>query len=428
MASGLSRVLRHLHLVLAPAGGLADDQLLARFVAVRDEGSFAALVRRHGPMVLAVCRRVLRHEHDAEDAFQAAFLVLAKKAAAVRTGCLGSWLYGVAYRTALAARAAGVRRRARERQVKAMPHPEVAAAEAEDWRPLLDHEMSRLPEKYRAAVVLCDLEGRSRREAARLLGLPEGTLSSRLATARRQLARRLRRYGLALSGGALATVLAEGASAGVPAPLVVSTVRAAVLVAAGQAAALSGPAAALMKGVLKAMLLAKLKVAAAVVMVTAALGAGGVAFRAAAGPGTAHAAAEPDKAPPEVEALRRKVELLQLNLDLVLEKVRAQEAELRGFRERAKAAQAKGQPLGLTADAETFTGTLLREIVVTNEGKGPEMLGVLLRTESGAVQEVEAALKALRAAPADRQARQKAVEALERALKKLREHPGPGSQ
>src|SRR5215831_1665194 len=147
MATRLHKVLEHLHHVLAPpGGGLTDDQLLARFVAARDEASFAALVRRHGPMVLGVCRRLLRHAQDAEDAFQAAFLVLARKAGSVlKREAVGSWLYMVAYRTAQRARARQARRRAREKPMDDMPHPQVQPAEAQDWRPLLDAELARLP-------------------------------------------------------------------------------------------------------------------------------------------------------------------------------------------------------------------------------------------------------------------------------------------
>ncbi len=146
MATGLARVLEHFQ---QAGGGLSDRQLLARFVADRDEASFAALVRRHGPMVLGVCRRVLRDYHDAEDALQATFLVLAKKAASLVIGeSLGCWLYGVAYRAALEAREFNARRRSRERPMKGMPHPAVAPAEVHDWQPLLDQELNRLPRKY----------------------------------------------------------------------------------------------------------------------------------------------------------------------------------------------------------------------------------------------------------------------------------------
>src|SRR5262249_50953165 len=151
---------------------------------------------------------------------------------------VGNWLYGAAYRAALEAKAA--RRRVRERQVSAMPEPK-AVDEADVWldlRPVLDRELNRLPDKYRVPVVLCDLEGRTRGEVARQLGRPEGTLSGRLTTARRRLAKRLARRGLTLSGGALAAALSpREASAILPAPLVVSTVKAATSVATGQAAA-----------------------------------------------------------------------------------------------------------------------------------------------------------------------------------------------
>src|SRR5262249_25402458 len=167
MATGFQKVLEHLQQV----SGLTDGQLLGRFVAQRDEASYAALVRRHGAMVLGVCRRLLHDFHDAEDAFQATFLVLARKAASVvKRESIGSWLYGVAYRTALEARALQAQRRSRERPMNEMPHPEVAPAAAQDWRPLLDRELSRLPEIYREAILFCDLEGRTRKEAARQLG------------------------------------------------------------------------------------------------------------------------------------------------------------------------------------------------------------------------------------------------------------------
>ena len=170
----MNKVLDYIHRTLAPPdGGLTDGQLLARFIASRDEPSFALLVRRHGPMVWRLCLRVLGHVQDAEDAFQAAFLVLACKAASVvKRESVGSFLYGVAYRTALDAKAINARRRSREKQVEEMPHPEVTPGDLTDWRPWLDRELSRLPEKYRIAVILFDLEGRTRKEAARQLKVP----------------------------------------------------------------------------------------------------------------------------------------------------------------------------------------------------------------------------------------------------------------
>jgi RNA polymerase sigma factor (sigma-70 family) len=261
--------------------GLTDGQLLERYVRSREEAAFAALVRRHGPMVWGVCRRVLDRHHDAEDAFQATFLVLVRKAATVVS--VANWLFGVAHQTALKARATTARRRGREKQVTAMPEPEVAPQELwQELQPLLDQELSRLPDKYRTVIVQCDLQGKTLKEAARHLSIPLGTVASRLATARAMLAKRLARHGLAVSGAALAAVLGpKAASARVPLSVVSNTIQAATLFAAGQAAApgvLSVKAVALTEGVLKTMLLTKLKIATAVLLVVAALGAGAAAL------------------------------------------------------------------------------------------------------------------------------------------------------
>ena len=277
----LARSLEDLRSALLRRDGanLTDGQLLGLFLSRRDEAAFEALLRRHGPMVLSVCRRVVGNLHDAEDAFQATFLVLALKAATVLPrGAVGNWLYGVAYRTAMKARAAATRRRARERQVRDMPQTPVLPPECrQELHLLLDQELSRLPDKYRVAVVLCDLEGRSRREVAHQLHLPEGTVSGRLTTARRMLAQRLSRYGLTLAGGALALVLSQGAAACVPPPLAASTVKAATLVAAGRAATgaeIPPAVAALTEGVAKAMLRSKLQSAIAVLLALTVLAAG----------------------------------------------------------------------------------------------------------------------------------------------------------
>src|SRR6516164_6909968 len=169
----LRDALGQLRLALAPPE--PDGQLLARFLASRDECAFAALVRRHGPMVLGVCRRVLRHTQDAEDAFQATFLVLVRKAASVRPrDAVGNWLYGVAYRTALKAKALNARRRAKEGPMRELPQPETPNSDLWcDLQPILDQELHRLPDRYRSPVVLCDIEGKSRKQAAQHLGCPE---------------------------------------------------------------------------------------------------------------------------------------------------------------------------------------------------------------------------------------------------------------
>jgi RNA polymerase sigma factor (sigma-70 family) len=259
--------------LLRERAALSDAQLLECFIANREEAAFETLVRRHGPMVLGVCRRLLRCSHDVDDAFQATFLVLVRKAACVvPRELLPNWLYGVAYQTAVRARSVTARRHRRERQVTEMVEAQaVPPSPWQELQPLLDQELSRLGDKYRVAVVLCDLEGKTRKAAAQLLGLPEGTLSSRLGRGRTLLARRLARHGRLLSGGSLAALLSERAAAGaVPLSLAVSTVKAASSFAAGKAAAasmVSATAAALTEGVLQAMFLTKLKKAGAVLLV-----------------------------------------------------------------------------------------------------------------------------------------------------------------
>jgi RNA polymerase sigma factor (sigma-70 family) len=277
----LTEVVRRLRRALAPPGDddTADARLLQRFASCRDEEAFAELVRRHGPLVLGVCRRVLRHEHDAEDAFQATFLVLARKARSIaRPGLLANWLYGVALRVAAKARAAAARRRERERQVDAMPTSEPDPGGAgHELRAVLDEEVGRLPEKYRAPVVLCYLEGRTNEEAARLLGWPLGTVFGRLARARDLLRTRLARRGLAVTAAAAAAALAESAApAAVPGNLIDTTIKAAVLVAVGKAAAdvASPSVAALTEGVLRAMFLSKLRIAGVILVCLVLLGAG----------------------------------------------------------------------------------------------------------------------------------------------------------
>ena len=210
-SNNMSEVLQHVRraVLVQNGAGLSDEQLLEVYHSRGDAAALAALVRRHGPMVWGVCRRVLANYHDAEDAFQATFLVLVRKAASIaKPELLANWLYGVAHQTALKALATTAKRRMRERQVTQMPEPAVPEPGLwHDLQPLLDQELSRLPEKYRVAIVLCDLEARTRKEAARQLGLPDGTLAARLARGRVLLAKRLARHGLAISGGLLAMVL-----------------------------------------------------------------------------------------------------------------------------------------------------------------------------------------------------------------------------
>jgi RNA polymerase sigma factor (sigma-70 family) len=265
--STAQRLLPHLRrVVLARDTETGDGQLLGAFVASRDEAAFAALVRRHGPMVLGVCRRVVGDPHLAEDAFQATFLVLARRAAVIRPRRLvGHWLYGVAYRTALKARSAAARRKAKEKQVDAMPQPPVSADQVwTDLQPVIDAELALLPEKYRVPIVLCDLNGRPQRDVARELKLPAATLANRLNAARRLLARRLTVRGVALSAGAVAAALGWHAATSAVSPALASaTVKAACAVAAGTAVGLPVPVIQLSEGVMRMFVVSKLKAVAA---------------------------------------------------------------------------------------------------------------------------------------------------------------------
>jgi RNA polymerase sigma factor (sigma-70 family) len=257
-------VLLHIRrLVGWSAGDLTDRELLDRFVQRHEEAVFESLLQRHGPLVLGVCRRVLNHEEDAEDAFQATFLVLARKAASIRKqASLGSWLYGVAYRTALKLKARVARQRLHERRAADMSHPE--AHDDRHWhelRPVLDEELCHLPEKYRLPLVLCYLEGKTNAEAARQLGWPSGSMAKRLMRGRELLRARLVRRGIALPVGALALLLTEQTRAAVPAGLLATSARAAVLTATGEAlgGVVSTQVVSLAEGVCRTMFLSKLK-------------------------------------------------------------------------------------------------------------------------------------------------------------------------
>jgi RNA polymerase sigma factor (sigma-70 family) len=279
----LSPVIRYVRRMTAPAAPAEanDAGLLARFASNRDEAAFAVLVRRHGPVVLGVCRRVLGNRHDAEDAFQATFLILARRAGSLhRPGALGAWLHGVAYRTAAKARADAARRRARERGARGLSPAGDPAGDAErrDLRALLDDEVRRLPDRYRVPFVLTYLEGKTDAEVARLLGCSRGTVATRLARARERLRRRLTQRGVGLSAGLAALLLTDTVrGAGLPVALADSTARAAARFAAGEApaaGAVSTRALALAEGVIRTMLISKLRTAIAIVLATGLLIAG----------------------------------------------------------------------------------------------------------------------------------------------------------
>jgi RNA polymerase sigma factor (sigma-70 family) len=281
-ASPLSEFIRYLRRI-SGAGDTekaGDGELLERFVRRRDESAFETLMARHGPMVLGVCRRILGDPHDADDAFQATFLVLAHKAASVgRPQALSSWLYRIAQRAAVRAKVARNRRRARESVLDDLPAGESVEEFAwHELRPVLDEEVNRLPRKYRDVVVSCYLQEKTYTEAAKDLGLAAGTVSSRLARARDLLRKHLLHRGLALSSSLLVTLLAQQAlSAAVPSALRTITTQAALPIAVGQTVLtelVAEPVAALTKEVLKAMFVTKLRMTGLVLLVFGILGAG----------------------------------------------------------------------------------------------------------------------------------------------------------
>ena len=265
----LRTLLRHIRHVAGPCAPakLSDRDLLERFAGRREEAAFAALVQRHGPLVLHVCRRLLRHEQDAEDVFQATFLVLARKAGAVRwRDSIASWLHAVAYRLALKARVEYARRQRQEqRAAKSRPATTVDELSWREATAILEEELGRLPDRYRAPLLLCCWEGKARDEAARLLGWTTGTVKGRLERGRELLRRRLIRRGVALSAGLVAVGLVRG---GVPVALAGATVR--IALAAG---AVPPAVAGLADAALRALTAAKVK-AAGVLLVIALLATG----------------------------------------------------------------------------------------------------------------------------------------------------------
>jgi RNA polymerase sigma factor (sigma-70 family) len=287
----LGTLLRHLQTLGAGRHEpeTTDRQLLDDFAGQRDESAFAAIVSRHGAMVLGVCRRVLGHEQDAEDAFQATFLVLARNSVSIRKReALAEWLHGVAYRTAMKAKRSAARRRSHEDQVRHSTPEAVSNPRWDEVQAVLDEEIRRLPEPFRSAFTLCVLEGKSGPQAAAELGCKEGTVSSRLTRARRLLQQRLSRRGIQLGTLLAALSVAESASrAALPAALAQAASRFGLLVAAGEPAAgvIPSHVAALATGVTRAMFLSKAKIA--VVMLVAAglfaAGAGVLRYQTAVG-------------------------------------------------------------------------------------------------------------------------------------------------
>jgi RNA polymerase sigma factor (sigma-70 family) len=293
---GFLREIRTLY-ALGTMGGRTDTELLERFLArgENDAGdAFATLVARHGPMVLGVCRRMLPASQDAEDAFQATFLVLVRRAASiVRRERLASWLYSVAVRTAKVARRRTARQRAAERRLMDVIRYESEPVEdREDLLPILDEELNRLPRRYRVALVACELEGKPRREAAQQLGIPEGTLSTHLARGRKMLRERLHRRGVSIGLGPIAELAAPLSGTAVPDRLVGPTVRAALVDSSGAGATgiVTTAVSSLAERVLKMMFLARLT------LIVTALTAAAAGMVTAVALGLSTTAAEPPRA------------------------------------------------------------------------------------------------------------------------------------
>jgi RNA polymerase sigma factor (sigma-70 family) len=360
--------------ILPDAAGVADGHLLNCFIADRDELAFEALVRRHGPMVWGVCRRILANIQDAEDAFQATFLVLIRKADSILPReMVANWLHGVAYKTALKTRAMTNRRRTKEKQVVSMPEtPTERPAKSYDWQGQLDHELSRLNSKNRVAVVLCDLEGKTRKEAARQLGVPEGTLSARLDRGRKTLANRLARQGLVFTSGALATALiADAASANVPASVVSSTMKAASVLISGHAvtnAVISAKVMTLMEGVMQAMFLTKLKMALAALLAISLIGTAGfygstlAADKEEGQESAASAQPDPKRQPEAAQSIERRLAELEKQMARLLDEVKALRTELKG----------KDAPVGskgVSSVGEKFTAPVGKDAPVEKDDR-----------------------------------------------------------
>jgi RNA polymerase sigma factor (sigma-70 family) len=293
-------------LIGAMPGEESDGQLLERFLARRDEAAFAVLLRRHGGMVLRVCRRVLQHPQDAEDSFQATFLLLARNAGTIRKAeSVASWLYGVAYRLAIKARAQAARRQAKEKQAVGMRAKDSDLAAAwQELQVVLDEELHRLPPKYQAPLVLCYLEGKTHEEAAAQLGWPLGTVRGRVARAREALRRRLARRGLTLPAAALATALAADVARAVPARLLGSTWKAALAHAGGGSippGLVTANAAALAEGGVMTMTATPLKLGLILCLVIGVATAGAGAFGARRGGEDPAAALQKKKRPREAQ-------------------------------------------------------------------------------------------------------------------------------
>jgi C-terminal peptidase prc len=336
MAQGqLRSVVRYLRdLAGALPSEPTDRHLLERFSAAGDEDAFAALVRRHGPLVWGVCQRVLGHRHDAEDVFQATFFVLARKAASVQwRDSVGSWLHEVAYRLSHETRVKAARRRCHELQAAALAGP--APERDHEVYALLDEELHRLPTKFRAPLLLCYLQGRTSDQAAEELGWSLRTLQRRLAQGRELLRSRLTRRGVTLSAVLLLAILTQGgAAAALPSALIAATTNAAVQFAAGVAGG-AAKGTLLAQGFLKGLTMTRWKLATALALVLAATTGGGliVHYTAVAGAPAITmdqpATQKQDELPPENKVAKSPVDLFASQMWEILEVVSKRHLEPR---------------------------------------------------------------------------------------------------
>jgi RNA polymerase sigma factor (sigma-70 family) len=353
-------------------GDLSDSQLLHRFLNGRDgaeQAAFSALVERHGPMVLSVCRQVLGNSHDSQDAFQATFLVMAQKAASVQNGdSLASWLHGIALRVATRARADEARRRMHERRCATMKEKE---RDNEGVRsepcPELHEEIARLPQRYREPVVLCYLEGLSSEQAAVRIGCAPGTIWSRLSRARERLRGRLVRRGVAVPAAVLSVGLMPPASAALPATLLEVTVRASLGFAgrrATEATLASAPAVTLARGVIYAMTISKLKTLGTAALACA-LALGGARTLTSGQPGGLEARQAPAAAVAESDdgqaALSRSVDKLESALDETARRNAEMRKDLQSIRAGLKALSDLPRPVAVTQRADEFADVLKQQ-------------------------------------------------------------------
>jgi RNA polymerase sigma factor (sigma-70 family) len=375
----LENVLDYIRQMVGAPGSqaLTDQELLHDFAADRDESAFTILVQRHGPLVWGVCRRVLHQTQDAEDAFQATFVVLARKAGRIRWQAdVGNWLYAVAWRVALKAKSDRNRR-----QLRASEFQDTLALETNgnsaglEIRPVLDEELNRLPRKYRAPVVLHYLQGKTYAQAAETLGWPAGTVSTRLAQARHLLRRRLARRGIGLTSGVLTAALGQNAAtAMVSSSLLDATVNAATLYAAGQAGAvISTKVLTLTEGAMKAMFLAKLKTSAMILLALGVLSAGAGVLGSRVLPSVEAKAPTDGKSLVQVaDADQPKEEKPKSEIDRLRQENGELRKELRALRDKVTALEMKLTPIEQTKQPVTYQGKTVDYWLQMFKDKDPE--------------------------------------------------------